>query len=316
MALPKQVEQQLREIEEIEKQMGGPSKPAEDTAAVDIQQTDPAPAEEPIASEPEVKAPEVKTTSDWEHKYRTLEGKYSAEVPRLHQQNKELATTLQSLQERVELLDAAAPSTSDDDRLVSDKDVEEYGQDLIDVQRRVAREVLSSELKARDVKIAQLEKALTKTGGDVATMSFEQRLAMEVPDFAAINADPAWIAWLDETDPYTGEPRRAFAEFAYTNGDISKIRKVVDFYKTNTNQTPEDAVRQQRQTELERQITPTRANTAPSTASSVKDRIYTEAVMTREFNKVKELNLVGKYEDAAKLENELSEAYMQGRVRG
>ena len=315
MALPKQVEQQLREVEEIEKQMGALGN-SEETATVDDQQTDPATAEEPIAPEPEVREPEVKPTSDWEHKYRTLEGKYNAEVPRLHQQNKELVTTLQALQEKVELLDAAAPSTSAEDRLVSDKDVEAYGQELIDVQRRVAREVLSSELKARDVKIAQLEKALNKTGGDVAVMSFEQRLAMEVPDFAAINVDPKWIDWLEETDPYTGEPRRAFAELAYNNGDIAKIRKVVDFYKSSTNQTSANVDRQQRQTELERQITPTRANTAPSTTPSVKDRIYSEAQMTMEFDKVRELNVSGKYDEAAKLENELSEAYMQGRVRG
>jgi hypothetical protein len=38
--------------------------------------------------------------------------------------------------------------------------------------------------------------------------------------------------------------------------------------------------------------------------------------MTMEFDKVRDLNVSGKYDEAAKLENELSEAYMQGRVRG
>jgi hypothetical protein len=38
--------------------------------------------------------------------------------------------------------------------------------------------------------------------------------------------------------------------------------------------------------------------------------------MNKQFNTVRQLNIAGKYEEAAKLEAELSEAYMQGRVRG
>jgi hypothetical protein len=38
--------------------------------------------------------------------------------------------------------------------------------------------------------------------------------------------------------------------------------------------------------------------------------------MAAQFNKVRDLNLAKKYDEASKLEDELSAAYMEGRVRG
>ena len=205
-------------------------------------------------------------------------------------------------------------------RLVSDKDVEEYGQELIDVQRRVAREELAplrTELKKRDDELAKLRDAVAKAEGSVGQMSFEQKLAVEIPDFSTLNTDPKWIAWLDESDPYTSEPRRVFAENVYGSGDIVKLKKIVDFFKEN-NALPQSQAkqRQERQAELERQITPTRTNSQAAIEPSNNNRIYTEAEMGHLFNRVRDMNVAKKYDEASKLETELSEAYMQGRVRG
>ena len=190
---------------------------------------------------------------------------------------------------------------------------------MIDVQRRVAAEVMApikAELKARDAKIAELEQRLMKTGSDVAASSFEQKLAVAVPNFSSINASPEWVAWLDEPDLYTGEPRRAFAEFAYSNGDVEKVKRVVDAYLKTTTPPPEQTERQQRQAELERQVTPSRSSASSTPAQPANARIYTEAQMVKLFNQVRVLNVAGKQDEASKLEAELSDAYMQGRVRG
>lgn len=318
-ALPKQVEQDLRELEEYEASMVPPANTEETPPAVEPpvevppKQVEPAPA--PVV--------EQKPDSVWEHKYRTLEGKYQAEVPRLHQQNKELATQLQTLTATVEVLKQPQQTPSATEPLVSAKDVEEYGQDLIDVQRRVAREVMAPlqvELSKRDAVIAELRKAQEKTGADVTAVTFEQRLAQSVPDFQTINVSPEWIAFLDEPDPFTGEPRRAFAEYAYNNQHVDGVKKVVDFFKAmkSPTQTAPDpaAERQARQAELERQVTPTRTTASQPVNPAVSTRIYTEAEMVAQFSKVRALNVSGKYDEASKLEAELSDAYVQNRVRG
>jgi hypothetical protein len=181
-------------------------------------------------------------------------------------------------------------------------------------------EPLKTELTKRDERITQLEQNVTKAGGEVATLTFEQRLATQVPDFAAINVDPKWIAFLDEIDPYTNEPRRAFAEFVYNAGDVAKLKGIVDFYKKTVTPAPapilDDDVRSQRQAELERQVAPSRTVTPSNPSQPQNTRVYTEAEMNAQFGRVRQLNISGKYEEASKLEAELSEAYMQGRVRG
>jgi hypothetical protein len=331
MGIPKQVQRQLEEVAEIERQMAPPADPVVDTPP-DPADPQPAPPAEPklaVVPEPTVVQPTQPSDRDLlalaEQKYRTLEGKYNAEVPRLHAQLKELGTQVLTLTQAAEKAkQPPEPKPATHETLVTAQDEESFGKDLIDVQRRVALDVmrehvepLKSELIKRDERIAQLEQALQKTGGEVATVTFEQRLASQVPDFVKINTDPKWIAFLDEVDPYTNEPRRAYAEFVYNNGDVEKLKRIVEFFKATTGQqTPQNDVRQQRQTELERQVTPSRTTTVATTVVAQNNRVYTEAEMNTQFNTVRQLNIAGKYEEAAKLEAELSEAYMQGRVRG
>lgn len=320
MAMPKQVEQQLKEVEELERALTAPPEAASDepqqsdTVAEDAQQTQAQPTE-PVA-EPVV---EVKPVEDWEQKYRSLQGHFNAEVPRLHQQNKELAAQLQALQQQMQELQKPKQQPTDD-RLVTDEDVSQYGADLIDLQRRVTREVvrefvnpLKEELAQRDAKITQLENLLGKTGGDVATLSFEQRLERAIPDFSQINADPKWIAWLDAVDEYTGEPRRAYAEWVYNQGNVDKLKQIVDFYKKATGQQAQDQQRQQRKTELERQTQPTRTASASSVPAG--ERIYTEVEFNRLWDKVRDLYAKGQNDEANQLDIELSQAATQGRVR-
>lgn len=320
-ALPKQVVQQQLEVEEMEKQLYAQEAQAEPTTDAQVEQATP----EAVTTEPAPVAPEnvVELKTDtWEQKYRTLQGMVDSQLPPLHKQNKELVAQVHHLQEQITALQAKPATSPAPERLVTEQDETTFGSDLLDVQRRVAEEAirkhvspLQDELKQRDVKIAQLEQSLTKTNGDVTTMSFEQRLNLDVPEFKTVNADPKWIAWLDEADPYTNEPRRAYAEYVYGKGDIGAIKKVVEYFRTSTGQDQQQAQRDQRQAELNRQLSPSRSGSA-SASPTESARVYTEAEMGRLFDKVGQMYRQGKNEEAAKLETDLSDAYVQGRVRG
>ena len=321
-SLPKQVVQDMLDIEEMEKQyvvQTPPADPPPDETPVDPPAAEAKPEGE--QQKPKASTPEVDPNSPtWEQRFRSLQGKFDSEVPVLARQNKELLTQIEDLRRKVETkVEPQTPPKAES--FVTDKDVTEYGAELIDVQRRVAKEVmapLQELVKQRDAEIAELKTMLTKTGGEVAAVTFEQRLSQAIPEFAKINSDPKWIAFLDEPDPYTMEPRRVFAEYAYNNGNVDKLKGIIDFFKTTTGQNATPAVdeRQLRQAELERQITPTRANSQPSTAPTAQTRIYTEGEMVSLFSQVRGMNVAGKYDEAAKLEAELSDAYVQGRVRG
>ena len=330
-ALPKQVEQDLRDLEAYETQLNAEKNPAPAQQPDPNVASAPAPAEVPPTGEqaPVSPTPAVAAqpdTPNWEQKYRTLQGMFDAEVPKLHHQTKAQAAQIATMQAQIEALQKPAAKVEPPAPLVTDQDVEQYGENFIDVQRRIAQEVvrdvvtpLQADLKARDAEIAQLKQALTQTDGNVVALTFEQRLAQAVPDFAQVNVDPKWIAFLDEIDPFTREPRRSYAEFVYKQGDVERLKQVVDFFKS-THGTPvvdpAEAERKQRKLELERQITPTRANSQPTTTPTPNTRIYTEKDMEAGFAVVRKLNTAGKLDEAAKLEAELSLAYMENRVRG
>jgi uncharacterized protein YukE len=321
MALPKQVEQQLKEIEALEKQLAGdpvqptdpvpdPEQPPESQPA-EPQQTapDPKPVEkpnEPVNSE----VPE----ETWQQKYRTLKGMYDAEVPRLHAQVKELQSYVTQLRDQIDNSPKQAPQPTDSKKnsLVTDADVEAFGADLIEVQRKVAREIameFQSEIEALKAANTDLRKQIQHTGTQVGEVTFEQRLFQAVPDWARLNTDPAWVAWLDEVDPILRGPRRNAAQAAYNAGDAEAVAYYVQLFRSSTAAPVVDT----RQKELERQVQPSRTATA-QTPVSQKGKVYSTRDVEKMFLKVKDLNVAHKFDEANKLEAEIDAAYMEGRV--
>jgi hypothetical protein len=226
MALPRQVEEQLKELEAIEKQLSDAQNPKPQEPA-------PEPTEpEKVEQQPEVKPeksvePEVPEET-WQQKYRTLKGMYDAEVPRLHSQVKELSLRMEQIQREMATPKQEAKSATKE-KLVTDADVQAFGEDLIEVQRKVAREVASEfrdELDTMRAENNKLREQLTATGNQVSEASFEQRLHRLVPDFQDINADPKWMAWLDEIDPFLRAPRKTVAQEAFNRGNAEGVAPV------------------------------------------------------------------------------------------
>ncbi len=319
MALPRQVEAQLKEIEAIEKQLAegqnpqpADPAPAEPTEPVDPKPADPAP--KPVEPKPAPAEPEVPEEVS-QQKYKTLKGMYDAEVPRLHAELRDLKATVESLRKATETKPAEPPKPAAPEKLVTDEDVAAFGQDLIEVQRKVAREVAQEfrkdieDLRAEN---ATLREQLTKTGTQVSEATFEQRLHRLVPDFDAVNTDPKWIAWLNEFDPLIRGPRKLVAQEAFNRGDAEAVADYVKLFREVT--APVEPAPQVTE-ELERQIQPSRS-AASTQSASPKGKVYSTADITKMFNKVAILGNQGKLDEARKLEAEIDAAYMEGRVTG
>lgn len=325
MALPRQVQAQIKELEELEKQLTGTKEPPKDLESEDGTPNEPP---EPGAEQAEETTPDAEPTNEkkpekpeskepseetWQQKYRTLQGMYDAEVPRLHAQVKELTQRLDELQRAPK--EADKPKKKELEKLVTDADVETFGQDLIEVQRKVAREVAQEfEAKLEDLRSqnAELRDQLMQTGSQITESTFEQKLHRLVPDFDQINADQRWIDWLNEVDPLLRGPRKNLAQQAFTQGDAEGVAHYVSMFKQTL--TPPDAEQPQKKTkELERQIQPNRSSTN-ATPVSQKGKTYTTAQINAMFRKSAELGGKGKLEEARKIEAEIDAAFMEGRV--
>jgi len=297
MALPKQVEAQLRELEQIEKQIAESQNPA--PADPEPQSKDNPPAEPstpeppaqqqvPVESKPEPTEPAI-AEETWQSRYIALKGKYDAEVPRLHADVREFKAQLEKLQKAVETKPVETKKPAVAEKLVTDADVQAFGEDLIEVQRKVAREV---------------------AGTQVSEASFEQRLYRMVPNFEAINADPKWIAWLNEVDPLLRAPRSTVAQQAFNRGDAEGVAHYVTMFQQSI--APVES-KTDKTDELERQIQPNRgATSAPS--ASPKGKVYSNADIEKMFRRATDLGTKGQIDAAKKLEAEIDAAYMEGRV--
>lgn len=314
MALPKQVQKAIEEVAAVEAQMKAPVEPEvaaaqpendeQTTEAIAVETQ----AELPTAEEtPPQPTPVERVEDNWEHKYRRLQGKYDAEVPRLHAQVKELAAALEELKA---VREAPPAPVTVAEALVTDADVSEYGADLINLQRRVAREELRAEFEALKATNEDLRKQIQQTGSQVGALNFEQRLHRMVPDFPEVNESPAWIAWLDVVDPISRVPRRVIAQEAYRRGDAEAVAHYVSLYRAEHGEAP---VKVDRTKEIARQVQPTRtaATTAPS---SKQGRIYSSKDVEALFKKVASLSAMQRFDEAKKLEAELDAAFMDGRI--
>lgn len=329
MALPKQVQAQIVELEELEKKLQAQKKPTlvkdeqveTDTEQLDTEAEVTEEAVEATTEPDEAKSADTSPTDvadEFEQKYKTLRGKYDAEVPRLHQQVRDLNGKLDELAKSMEAKPKPPTKSKEKVSYVTDADRAEFGEELIDVQRRVAQEVsqeYTERMEQQDAVIQKLQDQLAKTGNDVGEMSFTQRLHSVVPDFAEIDNDERWVAWLNEHDPMLRGPRRDQAAAAFQAGDVEAVLHYVNLFKESIAQ-PEPAPRDQRQSELEKQVAPNRsANSVRTQSANQNSKLYSSKEVDNAWTKVRALNTKGKYADAEKLEAELTVAYMEGRVR-
>jgi hypothetical protein len=317
MALPRQVEAQLRELEALEKQLAEGQNPA--PADPDPQPAEPPQDPQPQPTEPKPVEPTPTPTEPvvaeekWEQKYKTLKGMYDAEVPRLHADLRDLKAQVDSLRKASETKPVEPAKPAAPTKLVTDADVEAFGSDLIEVQRKVAREVAAEfrgELDAMRAENDKLREQLTSTGTQVSEASFEQRLYRMVPDFEAVNADPKWIAWLNEVDPLLRAPRSSVAQQAFNRGDAEGVAHYVAMFKQTVAPVEQKADKTE---ELERQLQPNRGATSAPTASP-KGKVYTNADIEKMFRKAADLGTKGQTDAAKKLEAEIDAAFMEGRV--
>lgn len=243
-ALPKQVQQQIdaanKAIDGLKQQKAGTppgEPPAGDPPGSPPANNAPAPSSPP----PQPNAPQGEDS--FERKYRVLQGKYNAEVPNLQRQVNELLSTTRELQSQLVaqqgLMSTLAqrggaapvptPQPAAATRLVKDDEIKTFGEDLIDVMRRVAREETLPEFeKLRPVaqRVNQVERQVSNVVTKVASNDEQQvltLLAKEVPNWEEQNRNPEFIGWLQQRDPYAGVTRQALLEQAYSAFDAPRV---------------------------------------------------------------------------------------------
>jgi hypothetical protein len=194
-------------------------------------------------------APAAPADDQAEHRYKVLQGKYNAEVPRLQQENKQIRAQQEALQHQLASTQALlagmgqqaqaprlgqpAPQPS----LVTAKEVTEFGADLYDFVKRTAAEVVAPQVHSLEERFrptAQIVQAMApmvkqtaenqqRTTADVAHERMCDGLDDACEGWETINKSPEFQVWLDEVDPYAGAKRGAMLAQAYGSGDVTRV---------------------------------------------------------------------------------------------
>lgn len=247
MTLPQEVIEQQKEAEEIFKQMYGaenadgkseetpseekptetpePVKSGEETPESEAKPDEAAPAEE--APKPDAEFERVQNA------YRTLQGKYNAEVPRQAEQIKALRDQIAALEART----TTKPSQVEDASPVSDDltDVyssmeNDFGKDFAANFRKAvkveAKKIATETFQGVRGEVEGIGKAIAKTRED----KFLEDLTRLQPNWRESYADPGFVEMLGEVEPLSGKPLGDLAQEANNAFDSARLARIYALY--------------------------------------------------------------------------------------
>lgn len=239
---------------------------------------------------------------NWEHKYKVIEGKYRAEVPRLSASNRELTKQLDVL--NLEVAELKSQRATPDASLINEEDREKYGDDLLNLIDRATQAKLAPKLAEIEQLHSQLNSVKTETAQN-AEVTFYDRLTKLVPDWLAMNEDSGFIAWLSEYDDFAGMSRQQLLAHAESVKDADRVARFFTQWKAQSNT---QAVASN--SSLESQVVPdsNRQVTPPNSK-----RFFTRAEIQDFYQRARRNEIPPK--DMVAIEAEIQSALMEGRIR-
>ena len=328
MALPKQVQRQADELAAYEQQVldareANEPKPDETTNTEA--------KSESVESAPQSVDNAPKPTGDddaslWRQRYQSLQGQFNSQVPALQQQVKQLTDTVGSLTEKLEKQVVQPPNVDEQIELVTKTDVDAFGEDLVDLARRIAKEEFGKRESKYLQQIDALEGKLTEATGQVGevqqtqaaatTERFFENLNQQLPTWEKIQSTTECQDWLGTRIPGVNLTWNQALQNAAANRDIPSVMEVFNAfferypaYDPKTQGQTQTSARQ----ELNRQVAPSKSSA--SSPQSTQKRVYTAREYEQESMKIMRLMQQGKKEDVRRLEAELDAAAAEGRIR-
>jgi hypothetical protein len=313
MGLSRKAKEQEAALQQLEAQVYGDGKPAPTTPAADTApETTATPADTPVtptdtpvegqptaASDAAVKPDDDPNAETWQTRFRVLQGKYSAEVPRLAAELAALKAELARAKE--------APPPDPQAKLIKPEEIEQYGEGFFDMVQRAAEEKFGAERTQLMNTIAELTAkvdTVVATGESNSKASFYSELTRLAPDWKTVDENQAWRTWLAEYDPDARRQRQDLLNDAMASGEADYVAKLIAKWKLTQRSAPAP--------NLETMTTPSTSRST-STPTPVKGRTWTSAEVDQFYHDYAK----GKISETegARIEQDIALAVQDGRYR-
>lgn len=274
---------------------------------------------EPVVEEapPEVKEevkPEIPAeprSMDFRQQYLVLQGKYNKEVRDTSELAKQTQVENARFQaENARLREELASKTTKPDELASLG--EDFGEDAISpirmavesaVERRVAE--ATAPLAEALAKVAHAQQAFTESTTANAKQRFMEILDKDIPDWEKVYNSPGYMTFEAGVEPITGLTFKELMDNAANRLDANRVKAILTTYQNkNIPKVPD----------LREQVVPSGVKgqgvplpTARIYAKSEVDQIMRDAKVGKKYR--------GREQELDALLNDVSKAYMEGRVR-
>lgn len=336
MALPVQVRRQSEAVQKLYDELNTDVTPQEGDAPDLVetedqaQETNTADSEsQQVSQSPADEQQQGSTDGEqetYEQRWRSLQGMYNAEVPRLHAEKRELAGRVTQLEQLITSMSAqpAQQEPPKPQQLITEADVEEWG-DSIDVMRKVSRE----EQTSSQARIDQLEQVIREMQSSVvpqvqqisqkqaatAEQTFWGELQQSVPDWQEVNSNQDFQTWLLAIDPLTGIARQTYLDDAQRNMDSGRVISFFQTWKASTGQPVAQQTNRGASTanELEKQVAPGRSRSA-GVPQSEELPTYTSADIKTFFQHVQQGKYKGREKERDRIERDIFAAQREGRI--
>ena len=309
MVLPKAVQAELEAAAQIEQQLAGVAEPQQTEPAPEVTPEQVAePEVVPAAPEPEVRVP------DWEQKYRTLQSKYDVEVPRLHREVRETNAKLQQLVQELEAAKATPQKQDAAPVPVSEQDREAFGDDLVNLQERIARAVAApleqtiQKLTERLGKYESTAEVVASQQAATAEDRYFERLAAQVPNWEQVNGDAKWVEWLSGRYPGMAMTRQEQLNAARSALNLETTVELFRAFEELT-QKPKSTNSQA----LNSQVAPPKSKQSSTPVSDASTRIWTQAEVAAALDPRKLRGMSA--DQVAQVMSEIDAAAAEGRVK-
>lgn len=163
--------------------------------------------------------------SEWARRYNSMRGRFEAQVRSngaMEQQMRELGQELLRTQQMLATVQSSpVPADNrpargpDHGNVITDADREGYGDELIDLARRAARDAMGPEMDALRADNATLTNRIKST----AKRELFQEMDRALPTWRQINKDQRFLGWLRLPNIYTGQVRGNMLKAAVDGGN-------------------------------------------------------------------------------------------------
>ena len=118
---------------------------------------------------------------------------------------------------------------------LTQKDVDDYGHDVLDLAQRAALHAMTPELQRIDHQNAELRQQLAAE----QRRGLYQSLDSSLPNWKEIDNDPKWRQWLLLSDPLNGRPRQSLLNEAIAAGDATRVLSFFRGFLAEAGQQPQ-----------------------------------------------------------------------------